>query len=172
MKAGFDGGVDPLFVAGFKQGVRQLRVHKRLAAGEGDPAAAAVVEGFVAQYGRHDLLDLLFFTADGQRLRRAAVTKGVERGFIKLLPVDNQAIQRAFDAARCRLLAQVTAVQAQARIKQHVPAAGAAFRVLAPATAQRAAFQEHHGSNTGAIVGRVTLNIEDHDFASRIACED
>ncbi|SSW80937.1 Uncharacterised protein [Klebsiella pneumoniae] len=81
VKAGFDGGVDTLVMAGFKQRVRQLRVHKRFAAGEGDPAAAAVVEGFIAQYGRHDLFDLLFFAANGQRLRRAAVGEGIKRLF-------------------------------------------------------------------------------------------
>ena len=87
------------------------------------------------------------------------------------LPSPEEALSRPIELdgqrllpARCRLLAQVAAVQAQTRIKQHVPAAGAAFRVLAPATAQRAAFQEHHGTNSGAVVGRVTLNIEDHVF--------
>ncbi|MDI5166083.1 MATE family efflux transporter, partial [Salmonella enterica subsp. enterica serovar Montevideo] len=40
--------------------------------------------------------------------------------------------------------------------------AGAAFRVLAPATAQRTAFEKYYGTDTGAIVGRIALNIEDH----------
>ncbi|OMP13805.1 hypothetical protein COLO4_00918 [Corchorus olitorius] len=159
-----------VFQVGEKQidRVRQLRVHKRLAAGKRNTAAAAVVKGLIAQHGRHDLAHLLFFTAYGQRLRRAAVGEGVERLFTQFFTVDDETIQRAFDTARRRLLTQVAAVKAQARIKQHVPATGTAFRVLAPATAQRAAFQEHHGTNTGAIVGGVTLNIEDHVFTLKL----
>ena len=81
VKAGFNRSMNALFMAGFKQGVRQVRIHKRLAAGKGDPAAAAVVEGLVAQHGGHNLLHLLLFTADGKRLRRAAVGEGSERLF-------------------------------------------------------------------------------------------
>lgn len=79
--------------------------------------------------------------------------------------MNDQPVQRAFNTPRRGLLTQFTAVQAQTRIKQHIPAAEAAFRVLTPATAQRAAFQEYHGSNTRAVVGGVTLYIEDHFFA-------
>ena len=79
--------------------------------------------------------------------------------------MDGQPVQRAFNTPWRGLLTQVTAVQTQTGVKQDVPRAGAAFRVLAPATAQRAAFQEHHGSNTGAVVGGVTLYVEDHFFA-------
>ena len=157
--------MNALFMAGFKQGMCQRRVHERLAAGEGDPAAAAVVEGLVAQHGGHNLLHLLLFTADGKRLRRATVGKGSERLVVKRLTMNDQPAQRAFNTPRRGLLTQVTAVQAQTGIKQDVPRAGAAFRVLTPATAQRAAFQEYHGSNTWAVVGGVTLYIEDHFFA-------
>ncbi|MNP06381.1 hypothetical protein D3C76_983610 [compost metagenome] len=143
----------------------KLRTHKGFASGERDASAAAIVKGFVAQDSRHNVGHLFFLAADRQRLGRAAVGEGVEMAFVEFFAMDDQSVQRTVDNSRNRLLAQVAAFEAQTRIKQHIPRAGAAFRVLAPAAAERAALQEHHGTNTWAVVGGVTLNIEDHIFA-------
>lgn len=76
--------------------------------------------------------------------------------------MDKEAIQRAFDDARGRLDAKLAAFEAQTCIKQQILRARPAFRILTPATAQRASFKEHHGADTGAIVCGIALNIENH----------
>ena len=65
VQAGFDRGVDPRVVAGLKELSGQFGIHKRLAAGKRDAAAAAVVKRFVAQHRSHNLFDAFLFAAHG-----------------------------------------------------------------------------------------------------------
>ncbi|MNE66895.1 hypothetical protein D3C80_1624740 [compost metagenome] len=135
MQTGFNGSMYALFVAGFEQRVGQSRVHKRLAAGECDTAAAAIVKGFITQHGGHNIGDLLLLTAYGHRLRRAAIGEGVKRCIVEFFAMNNQSIQRAVDNPWRSLLAEVAAFQAQAGIKQDVSGTRTALRILTPAAA-------------------------------------
>ena len=67
--------------------------------------------------------------------------------------MDNQAVQLAGNHLRRGLLAEVAAVQAQARVIQQIRRAGAAFRVLAPAAAQRTPFEEDDSADPRAVMG-------------------
>ncbi len=84
--------------------------------------------------------------------------------------MDQQAIERPVNYARCDLLAEIASGETEAGIKKYLPRLGAALRVLAPATGQRTAFQEDDGANAGAVVGRVALNIENHNLPSCFIC--
>ena len=85
---------------------------------------------------------------------------------VNVLPVNDQAIEGAVDNRRRRLLAQIAAGQAQPRVIQQIFATGAALRVLAPAAAQRAAFQEDDGADPWAVMGGIALDVEDHGLSS------
>ncbi|SAZ45189.1 conserved hypothetical protein [Klebsiella quasipneumoniae subsp. similipneumoniae] len=168
MQAGFHSSMDPCLMAGLEQRPRQARIHKGFAAGKGDAAATAIVKGFIAQHRRHDLLDALLFAAHRERGGGAAVAQRGDMAVVNVLPVNDQAIEGAGDNRRRRLLAQLAAGKAQARVIQQVFAAGAALRILAPAAAQRAAFQEDDGADPWAVMGGIALDIEDHGLPSSL----
>ncbi|SBN19686.1 conserved hypothetical protein [Klebsiella variicola] len=85
---------------------------------------------------------------------------------VNVLPINDQTIEGTGDNLRRRLLTQIAAGQAQPRVIQQIFAAGAAFRVLAPAAAQRAAFQEDDGTDPWAVMGGIALDVEDHGLSS------
>ncbi|CSE87068.1 Uncharacterised protein [Shigella sonnei] len=80
--------------------------------------------------------------------------------------MNKQTIQRALNHFRRGLSAQLAAFQTQSCVIQQILRAGAAFRVLTPAAAQRTAFKKYDRADTGAIMGRVALNIENHSRLS------
>ncbi len=166
MQAGFHGGVNACLMAGFEKRLRQRWVHKGFAAGKSDAAAAAIVERFITQHRRHDLLDAFLLAAHRERGGGAAVAQRGDMAVVNVLPINDQAIEGAGDNRRRRLLAQLAAGQAQPRVIQQIFATGAALRVLAPAAAQRAAFQEDDGADPWAVMGGIALDVEDHGLSS------
>lgn len=81
---------------------------------------------------------------------------------LQALPVNGDAVQRSGDNLRRRLLTEIALFQAEARVIQQIFMAGAAFRILAPAAAQRATFKKDNGANAGTIMRRITLDIKNH----------
>ena len=162
MQTGFDRRMNADIVAGFEQRCRQLWLHKRFAAGQGEAPSAAIVKRFVTQDGRHDLIHAFYLSADGQGLGRTAVGQRRDGLIGQFFTVNKQAIQRTFNHFRCSLRTQIATVEAQTRVIEQILRTGAAFRILAPAAAQGASFKEHHGTNTGAIVSGIALNIKNH----------
>ena len=71
----------------------------------------------------------------------------------ELFAMDNQTVQLTGNHFRRSLLAEVAAVQAKAGVIQQIRRAGAAFRVLAPAAAQRTAFEEYDSADPRAVMG-------------------
>ncbi len=152
-------------VAGFKQRVRQLRIHKRLAAGKGDPAAAAVVEGFIAQYGRHDLFDLLFFAATvsacvGQQSVRASSVSSLSFSRWMTVPFSARSMQ---PGAACWHRSQPSvhrrASNSTSRLRERLSGSDTSD---SPASSLSGIPRFEYR----AVVGGVTLYIEDHFLPS------
>ena len=162
MQTGFNRCMNTCIVAGFEQRCRQFWLHKGFTARQGETPAAAIVKRFITHYGRHDVVHAFFLSADGQRLGWTAVGQRRERIIGQFFAMNQQSTQRAFNHLRCGLSTEIATVEAQTRVIEQILRAGAAFRILAPPTAQRASLKEHHGTDTGTIMCGIALDIENH----------
>ena len=152
MEAALDRRVQPLCLAACQQSGGKVGLHKRLATGEGDATAAAFEEGTIPQDGVHQGVQRFIPAANLQRFAGAEAAQPFHIVGLEGRTAELDALAVTQDC-RTSLAAELASLDALAPVEQYVRLGRAAFRVLTPATGQRAPLEKHQGANAGAIMG-------------------
>ena len=152
MAAGIDANMQPVALAFLRQRFQHVNVAERLAAGERDAAAGLLVKHLVGEQLRQQLGGGKGPAGDLPRVLQAVVD-AVAAGAAQVAV--GESIGRDGLLRAVRLAAQ--ALRAFFGVMQQFGPVTLALRVVAPAAAQRAAFEEYGSADAGAVVDREFL---------------
>lgn len=162
----FDGRIDLPLLEGLKQLEQQLRLSEWLSPGDRHAASAVPVKGQILLDLTQDVGKTLVLTDYPQGIGRAYVP--INLRIIYFVPGDVDFSIVYADLFACSHARAFETADTFAGIEEQLALIGLALGILAPDTMQGTAFEKNNGANSGTVMGRKSLNIENHILLSQV----